>query len=115
MMVPQVNFSKKNIAILATISISMILMCLGYVYSDSSSNYLVYDGEPVAISYNGSVTDARPRYKKNKPMACLFDTSVVASRNQTTKKEWEQCLNGGKKPEYYLSIVIVTRMDDYAG
>ncbi|CAO3576821.1 unnamed protein product [Absidia cylindrospora] len=32
-----------------------------------------------------------------------------------TKELWEQCLEPGVEPSYYLSIVIVTRMDDYAG
>ncbi|KAI7904988.1 uncharacterized protein BX663DRAFT_529903 [Cokeromyces recurvatus] len=32
-----------------------------------------------------------------------------------TKKEWAQCLDPGLIPEYYLSIVVVTRMDNYAG
>ncbi|KAI8090306.1 uncharacterized protein B0P05DRAFT_464027 [Gilbertella persicaria] len=32
-----------------------------------------------------------------------------------TKKEWESCLDPGEKPSAYLSIVIVTRVDNYAG
>ncbi|KAI8328901.1 hypothetical protein BC941DRAFT_363371 [Chlamydoabsidia padenii] len=33
----------------------------------------------------------------------------------SSRAEWEQCLDPGQDPSYYLSIVIVTRMDDYAG
>ncbi|CAO3673366.1 unnamed protein product [Rhizopus stolonifer] len=32
-----------------------------------------------------------------------------------SREEWEKCLHEGEDPEFYLSIVLVTRMDDYAG
>jgi hypothetical protein len=32
-----------------------------------------------------------------------------------TKKQWENCLDPHAEPTEYLSIVIVTRVDDYAG
>ena len=31
------------------------------------------------------------------------------------KKRWEQCLRSGNTPKYYMSIIVVTRNDDYAG
>lgn len=41
--------------------------------------------------------------------------SNTASSLSSSQTEWEQCLEPGQEPSYYLSIVIVTRMDDYAG
>ncbi|KAG0183391.1 hypothetical protein DFQ29_005767 [Apophysomyces sp. BC1021] len=32
-----------------------------------------------------------------------------------TKEQWNQCLDPGEEPTFYLSVVLVTRMDDYAG
>lgn len=44
-------------------------------------------------------------------------TSNTATRDNITlsKKDWNTCLDPGSDPSAYLSIVIVTRMDDYAG
>jgi hypothetical protein len=44
-------------------------------------------------------------------------TSNTATRDNLTlsKKDWNACLDPGSEPSAYLSIVIVTRMDDYAG
>ncbi|ORZ24362.1 hypothetical protein BCR42DRAFT_402779 [Absidia repens] len=39
----------------------------------------------------------------------------TASSLNSTYTQWEQCLDPGQNPSYYLSIVVVTRMDDYAG
>jgi hypothetical protein len=55
--------------------------------------------------------DAALHYKKNQTSICLANTANV----DISKEEWSQCLETGTTPEYYLSIVIVTRMDDYAG
>jgi hypothetical protein len=46
--------------------------------------------------------------------ACTWNT---ATRDNLTlsKQQWEKCLDGGSETSAYLSIVIVTRMDDYAG
>ncbi|ORY93269.1 hypothetical protein BCR43DRAFT_371244 [Syncephalastrum racemosum] len=43
---------------------------------------------------------------------CLPDT---AQPLDLTREQWDQCLEPGEDPAYYLSIVTVTRMDDYAG
>jgi hypothetical protein len=105
-MIPKINFTKKNLIAIATISVSMILMCLLYVLNDGKSGYY--------STFNNNLlsTDARPNYKQKEPLKCLFDTAHPLTQS---KQEWEQCLDAGNKPEYYLSIVIVTRMDDYAG
>ncbi|KAI7853951.1 hypothetical protein BDC45DRAFT_441271 [Circinella umbellata] len=47
----------------------------------------------------------------NSATACVADTSGKIS---LTREQWDYCLDPGAEPIYYLSIVIVTRMDDYA-
>jgi hypothetical protein len=45
-----------------------------------------------------------------------FDCNACEKPNVTDPKlAWEACLDRGTVPEYYMSIVIVTRGDDYAG
>ncbi|KAI8578135.1 hypothetical protein K450DRAFT_248273 [Umbelopsis ramanniana AG] len=45
-----------------------------------------------------------------------FDCNACEKPNVTEPKlAWEACLDRGSAPEYYMSIVIVTRSDDYAG
>lgn len=45
-----------------------------------------------------------------------FDCNACEKPNVTEPKlAWEACLDRGTTPEYYISIVIVTRSDDYAG
>lgn len=48
-----------------------------------------------------------------------FPTCMANTANQDkyalTKPQWEQCLEPNDGSDTYLSIVIVTRMDDYAG
>ncbi|EIE85266.1 hypothetical protein G6F46_004778 [Rhizopus delemar] len=39
----------------------------------------------------------------------------TGTRMNLTRQEWENCLHEGQAAEFYLSIVLVTRMDDYAG
>lgn len=44
-----------------------------------------------------------------------FDCNACEKPNVTDSKlAWDACLNRGAVPEYYLSIVLVTRSDDYA-
>jgi hypothetical protein len=64
------------------------------------------DSEAVDILLHQPIEEALP--------ACTWNT---ATRDNLTlsKKQWEMCLESGSKPSAYLSIVIVTRMDDYAG
>lgn len=52
----------------------------------------------------------------NHPEASIMieNTAMVESMTMT-KEEWESCLSPGHTPSEYLSIVIVTRVDNYAG
>ncbi|RUS13839.1 hypothetical protein BC937DRAFT_94702, partial [Endogone sp. FLAS-F59071] len=65
-------------------------------------------------SYNGL---HRPQSyataSSSEELTCIANTANVDG--QRTKWKWEQCLRPGSKPEYYLSVVLVTRNDDYAG
>ncbi|KAI8639086.1 hypothetical protein BD408DRAFT_350644 [Parasitella parasitica] len=51
---------------------------------------------------------------RKKPAGIIEDTAQV-DQIQLTRQEWESCLDPGETPSEYLSIVIVTRVDNYAG
>ncbi|GAA5816283.1 hypothetical protein MFLAVUS_009809 [Mucor flavus] len=53
------------------------------------------------------------RYKKT-PTYFIENTATV-EQIEISRQEWETCLEPGKQPSEYLSIVIVTRVDNYAG
>lgn len=54
------------------------------------------------------------RYNENDHLEVIENTANVESM-EMTKQEWESCLSPGNTPSAYLSIVIVTRVDNYAG
>jgi hypothetical protein len=45
----------------------------------------------------------------------IIENTANVDHLQITKAEWESCLSPGEEPTEYLSIVIVTRVDNYAG
>lgn len=47
--------------------------------------------------------------------ATVIENTAMVESMELTKSEWESCLSPGETPTEYLSIVIVTRVDDYAG
>lgn len=55
-----------------------------------------------------------PRHHDELERTLIADTANV-EHLEMTKSEWNACLDNHKKPSEYLSIVIVTRVDDYAG
>lgn len=102
------TLSKRNIAVFSSLVLLVGLSCLFYVFTYNSVTLSGFDYTNVSDSLDSS----RPAYRTNKPLQCLPNT---ANSPNVTKQEWEQCLDPGEKPEYYLSVVLVTRMDDYAG
>ena len=50
----------------------------------------------------------------NTKVDCIGDTATIHQK-PVEKLTWEQCLTAESERETYLSIVIVSRMDDYAG
>lgn len=111
-MAGKITMSKKNIIILTVLSMMVSLSCLFYVVNYNTGVTVDSPKQVVTHSvYNSMTHDARPSYKKNTSLQCFANT---ASHLQVDREEWKQCLDG-EKVEYYLSIVIVTRMDDYAG
>lgn len=45
----------------------------------------------------------------------IIDNTAKVDQLDLTKQEWESCLEPGETAPLYLSIVIVTRVDNYAG
>ncbi|KAI9308153.1 hypothetical protein BJ944DRAFT_260791 [Cunninghamella echinulata] len=93
------GFSKRAIILLGVMSIGLTLLFLYFISNDYTLNDMTYNAQSDYVSQKDTPT-------------CIADTS---NSLKPSKKVWNQCLDPGKQPSYYLSIVIVTRMDDYAG
>lgn len=113
-MIAKLNVSKRTITTLTAFSIILTLLCLFYV--TNRSHQLQQPSSSAAESYAKATESNATSLQQppSLPVKCIENT---ADRNQIklTKQAWNQCLDAGATPEYYLSIVIVTRMDDYAG
>lgn len=76
--------------------------------------FLIYSLGTRYSSYNGLHRPQSYATSSSEVLAtCIANTANLDSLR--TKWKWEQCLRPGSKPEYYLSVVLVTRNDDYAG
>ncbi|CDH59531.1 hypothetical protein RO3G_09976 [Lichtheimia corymbifera JMRC:FSU:9682] len=94
--------SRKAISIFIT---GLIALSLLFLYSAS-----IRDSSNQLWSATSLSTD-----NSHPPSSCIAD-SGQQHRAKVDKYTWDQCLdNSPEAPAYYLSIVIVTRMDDYAG
>lgn len=51
---------------------------------------------------------------KKEPSYMIENTANI-EQIQISRDQWESCLSPGISPSEYLSIVIVTRVDNYAG
>jgi hypothetical protein len=112
------GFSKRAIITLGVISVTLSLSFLYYfsTHSYSANNNVDDDG---AFMYGSSSNSNNGKGNNNgislkEQPTCLKNTATK-DFIKPTKDQWEQCLEPGSQPSYYLSIVIVTRMDDYAG
>ncbi|KAI8143218.1 hypothetical protein BJV82DRAFT_515177 [Fennellomyces sp. T-0311] len=65
-----------------------------------------------SVHFRSTTLDPASSKSNLKSGTCVADTSA---RISLTREQWNTCLDPGAEPEYYLSIVLVTRMDDYAG
>ncbi|ORZ11948.1 hypothetical protein BCR42DRAFT_420939 [Absidia repens] len=114
------GFSKRTIILMGTITACLSLLFLYYVSSDSSyssnhnNNHLITDDDG-ALSYSASSYTGNNRVTSLKDQPKCLKNTATRDLLKPTKEQWEQCLEPGLEPSYYLSIVIVTRMDDYAG
>lgn len=111
------GFSKRAIVSLGIVSIGFSLLFLYYfstnnTYSYSSNNNNIDDDG--AFTYSSSSNSNKNGVSLKEQPSCLKNTATK-DFIKPTKDQWEQCLEPGLEPSYYLSIVIVTRMDDYAG
>ena len=76
--------------------------------SSATNNNVIMEQEKEAK------TDSTLQLQKPMPIKCIKNTATK-DQHKVTKDTWNKCLDAGATPEYYLSIVIVTRLDDYAG
>lgn len=114
-MIAKLNISKRTITALTAFSIMLTLLCLFYV-TDKSNKLQSSAANNNAIMEQEKNVKANSTLQQQKPMPikCINNTATK-DQIKVTKESWNQCLDAGVTPEYYLSIVIVTRMDDYAG
>lgn len=109
------GFSKRAIIALGLISVTLSLSFLYYFSTHSySSNNNVDDDGAFLYGSNSNNNNDNKGISLKEPPTCLKNTATK-DLIKPTKDQWEQCLEPGSQPSYYLSIVIVTRMDDYAG
>lgn len=92
------------VAVLSTIAISLIFLV----------SISTYHGNGLSSKYSLSASGERASSKGSFTTisTCVADTSQKIS---LSRDQWSKCLEPGPESTYYLSIVIVTRMDDYAG
>ncbi|KAI8976164.1 hypothetical protein BDB01DRAFT_803495 [Pilobolus umbonatus] len=69
------------------------------------------------LSQSTSSTDIDYHDNQNEISRSTYSIQNTAIVHQVklTKEQWETCLQPGSSPSEYISIVIVTRTDDYAG
>lgn len=69
-------------------------------------------------TYNGSEEtslESENAHIVRKENTNIIENTALVDQIKITKETWESCLNPGEDPSLYLSIVIVTRVDNYAG
>lgn len=93
------------LVVLVSATVSLLLL-----YSTGSSNSIFFSSQSeideLSKLQHEPYGDAMPD--------CMANTAT-RDNITLTKEQWSSCLDGGSQPSAYLSIVIVTRMDDYAG
>ncbi|KAI7876381.1 hypothetical protein K492DRAFT_151727 [Lichtheimia hyalospora FSU 10163] len=104
------NVSKRSavIAVMVTVALSLVFLfsVSSFHLSPSSSTGIDHPSSPLSTTTTTTTKNFEPKY------GCLANT---ASNITLSKEQWEQCIEPGQEASLYLSIVIVTRIDDYAG
>ncbi|KAI8329206.1 hypothetical protein BC941DRAFT_443320 [Chlamydoabsidia padenii] len=103
----KLGLSHKAIMSLGMVTVGVSLLIIYFI---ATSRPYVYTNTTI---YNNDSVNSNNNSLIQQP-TCLKNTATRDSI-KPTKDQWERCLEPGTKPSYYLSIVIVTRMDDYAG
>lgn len=88
-----------NKRILLPAVILFTLVSLFFIYNLSAASRNATTNAPAVI-----------RKKAN-----IIEDTALVDQIQLTREEWEACLDPRNTPSEYLSIVIVTRVDNYAG
>lgn len=102
------NMSKRSavIAVMLAVALSLVFLFSVSSFHLSPSSYTGLDRASSPLSTKTTTKEFEPKY------GCLANT---ASNITLSKEQWEQCIEPGQEASLYLSIVIVTRIDDYAG
>ncbi|ORE20061.1 hypothetical protein BCV71DRAFT_196684 [Rhizopus microsporus] len=112
------GLSKRNTLTLCLLCLFVTLSYLFYFTQDANSLLLRQQQESQQgqdqLTELEQLTDQEPPVEENPLRQCISNTETRDNKT-LTQEEWKQCLHEGEDPSFYLSIVLVTRMDDYAG
>ncbi|KAG0166648.1 hypothetical protein DFQ28_005521 [Apophysomyces sp. BC1034] len=99
------TFSKRSLSLLLLLTVGLSVC---FIYSSHSPNFLSTTPDAFLFARNASHLLSPGEYdckKCVKPDVGKLDPRQI----------WEACLDPGVLPEYYLTVIMVTRNDDYAG
>lgn len=77
---------------------------------------LIFTFASLYFIFNLSSHRRRTQLKRySKTPTYIIENTATVEQIEISRQEWETCLEPGKQPSEYLSIIIVTRVDNYAG
>lgn len=94
-----------NKKVILPVILAFTFISLFFIFNMSNKRYNTFS----------SSDDNHLEIYKNKPSSYIIENTAQIEQLRVTKEEWEKCLDPGATPTEYLSIVIVTRVDNYAG
>ncbi|KAI9321440.1 hypothetical protein BX666DRAFT_1849819 [Dichotomocladium elegans] len=97
------TFSKRSLTLLALLTIT-ISLC--FLYSSNSPNFLSTTPDGFRFGWNESHLLSPGQYD-------CGQCAKPPVNDLEPKQIWEACLDPGVVPEYYLTVVMVTRNDNY--
>ncbi|KAI9498657.1 hypothetical protein BDB00DRAFT_798980 [Zychaea mexicana] len=100
------TFSKRSLSLLILLTVT-ISVC--FLYSSQSPNLLSTTTDGFRFGHNESHLLSAGTYD------CARCEQPPNLAKLEPKQIWEACLDPGVVPEYYMTVVMVARNDDYAG
>jgi hypothetical protein len=102
-----------NKKVILPVILAFTFISILFIFNMSNKRFNSYTTTEESTTTNPS-GDHHDMYKQ-KPSSYIIENTAEIEQLQVTKEEWEKCLDPGITPNEYLSIVIVTRVDNYAG
>ena len=106
------SFSKRSLSLLLLLT-ATISVC--FLYSSQSPNLLSSTTDGFRYAHNESHLLSSGKYDCARCEQPLDNYYYNNHKKLQPKQIWDACLDRGVVPEYYLTVVMVARNDDYAG